>query len=81
MIFDFFNKDKPKGNVLPFPGPYVEPVKPVKEPGSKTLYSFGVTDDNRLTFSMGYATLTMNEVGVQQLIDQLEFFKNQLSKE
>ena len=82
MIFDLFkNKDKDKSNVLPFPGPYVEPAKPVKEPEPKTLYSFGITDDNRLTFTMGYATLTMNEVGVQQLIDQLEFFKNQLSKE
>jgi hypothetical protein len=81
MIFDLFNRNKDQSNVLPFPGPYIEPTKPVKEPESKTLYSFGVTDDNRLTFSIGYATLTMNEVGVQQLIDQLEFFKNQLSKE
>jgi len=78
MIFDFFNKDKSNGNVLPFPGPYVEPAKPVKEPEPKTLYSFGRTDDNRLTFTMGYTTLTMTEGGLQQLIDQLEFFKNQL---
>jgi hypothetical protein len=83
MIFDLFNKnkDKDKSNVLPFPGPYVEPAKSVKEPEPKTLYSFGRTDDNRLTFSIGYATLTMNKHGVQQLIDQLEFFKNQMSKE
>jgi hypothetical protein len=80
MIFDFF-RNKDKSNVLPFPGPYIEPAKSVKEPEPKTIYSFGRTDDNRLTFTIGYTTLTMNEVGVQHLIDQLEFFKNQLSKE
>lgn len=80
MIFDLF-RNKDKSNVLPFPVPYVEPAKPVKEPEPKTLYSFGRTDDNRLTFTMGYTTLTMTEGGLQQLIDQLEFFKNQLSKE
>ena len=57
----------------------VEPEKPVKEP--KTYYTFGLTDDNRLSFTMGYTTLTMNRPGVQHLIDQLEFFKNQLPKE
>jgi len=81
MIFDLFNGNKDKSNVLPFPGPYIDPAKPVKEPEPKTIYSFGRTDDNRLTFTIGYTTLTMNEVGVQHLIDQLEFFKNQLSKE
>ena len=82
MIFDLFNrnKDKDKSNVLTFPGPYVEPAKPVKEPEPKTLYSFGITDDNRLTFTMGYTTLTMTDVGVQKIIEELEFFKNQLSK-
>jgi len=57
----------------------VAPEKPVKEP--KTYYTFGLTDDNRLSFTMGYTTLTMNRPGVQHLIDQLEFFKNQLPKE
>ena len=80
MIFDLFNRNKEKSNVLPFPGPYVEPAKPVKEPEPKTIYSFGRTDDNRLTFTMGYTTLTMTDVGVQKIIEELEFFKNQLSK-
>jgi hypothetical protein len=57
----------------------VEPAKPAKE--SKTYYTFGLTDDNRLAFTMGYTTLTMNRPGLQHLIDQLEFFKNQLHKE
>jgi hypothetical protein len=39
-----------------------------------------LTDDNRVSFQMGYTTLTMNDAGVQQLIDQLEFFKNQLTE-
>jgi hypothetical protein len=57
----------------------VEPAKPAKDP--KTYYTFGLTDDDRLSFTMGYTTLTMNRPGVQHLIDQLEFFKNQLPKE
>ena len=82
MIFDFFNrnKDKEKSNVLPFPTPYIGPEKPVTEP-HKTYYTFGLTDDNRIDFTMGYTTLTMNAAGAQQLIDHLEYFKNQLSKE
>ena len=34
-----------------------------------------------MAFQMGYTTLTMNREGIQNLIDQLEFFKNQLHKE
>jgi hypothetical protein len=85
-MFDWFNKDKTPNNVVPFPNaydppktPYLDPVpSPKKE--SKTYYTLGLTDDNRVSFQMGYTTLTMNDVGIQQLIDQLEFFKNQLEE-
>lgn len=80
-MFDWFKK-KEYSNVIKFPEvkpPYVEPPEAKKE--SKTYYTFGVTDDNRLAFTMGYTTLTMNRPGVQHLIDQLEFFKNQLNEE
>ena len=79
MIFDFFKK-RDSSNVVKFPGPtpYVAPPEPESH---KTYYKLGLTDDNRLDFTMGYTTLTMNEAGAQKLIDQLEFFKNQLSKE
>lgn len=88
-IIDWFKfKDKLPSNVVPFPPskeeakvPYVVPPSPPKEKEHKTYYMFGLTDDNRVSFQMGYATLTMNAEGVQDLIDQLEFFKNKLREE
>jgi hypothetical protein len=80
-MFDWFKK-REYTNVIKFPEvktPYVEPPEPKKE--SKTYYTFGLTDNNRMAFQMGYTTLTMNREGVQTLIDQLEFFKNQLHEE
>jgi hypothetical protein len=58
----------------------VEPPAP-KEKESTTYYSIGHTDDNRVSLRMGYTTLTMNYAGVQNLIDQLELYKNQLHEE
>ena len=81
LMFDLFKKNKMPKNVVPFPAPKaVAPVEPPapKEKESKTYYTFGLTNDNRLSFQMGYTTLTMNHAGVQNLIDQLEFFKDQL---
>jgi hypothetical protein len=68
-----------KDNVVPFPAsqdnnPYVPPPKPE----SKTFYSIGVTDDQRVSITMGYYTLNMNKEGVQNLIDQLTVFRDQL---
>jgi hypothetical protein len=84
LMFDWFNKDKTPSNILQFPKtketPYVEP--PELEKRSPTIhYTIGHTDDNRVVFKMGYSTLTMNHVGVQHLIDQLELYKSQLYKE
>jgi hypothetical protein len=79
-MFDWMKKNKMPENVVPFPVPapkLVEPPAP-KKPEPKTYYQFGLTDDNRLSFTMGYTTLTMNSAGVENLINQLEFFKNQL---
>jgi len=83
LMFDMFKKNKMPKNVVPFPTPapkLVEPP-PVPKPEPKTYYTFGLTDNNRISFTMGYTTLTMNSAGVQQLIDQLEFFKDQLRDE
>ena len=83
-MFDFLKKKD--SNVVKFPEPketpkmpYVAPPAPKPEP--KTYYTFGLTDDNRVSFTMGYTTLTMNSVGVENLITQLEFFKSQLQDE
>ncbi len=83
-MFDWFKKDKTPSNVVPFPEPKLVPpmpeVEPPEEP-AKIFYRFGVTDKNRLAFQMGYSEITMNRQGVQNLIDQLEFFKNQLAED
>jgi hypothetical protein len=82
-MFDWMKKNKLPANVVPFPTPapkLVEPPTPQK-PEPKTYYTFGLTDDNRVSFTMGYTTLTMNAPGVDQLITQLEFFRDQLHGE
>ena len=81
-MFDWFKKSD-YTNVIPFPEskavPYIEPPKQEKDPS--VHYTIGHTDDNRIAFRIGYSTLTMNHVGVQQLIDQLELYKTQLYTE
>ena len=81
-MFDFLKK-REYSNVVKFPEPKAVPyvAPPVPEPEPKTYYTFGLTSDNRLSFQMGYTTLTMNSAGIQNLIEQLEFFKNQLHEE
>ena len=88
-MFDFFkNKSPEKGNVVPFPekglqGPqgYVVPPEPEKEKPATTYYRLGLTDNNRVSFQMGYSEITMNRAGCQQLIDQIAFFQSQLHEE
>jgi len=85
-MFDWMKKNKMPANVAPFPGstkPHLpkELPEPTPEKVSKTYYTFGLTNDNRVSFAMGYTTLTMNAAGVDQLITQLEFFRDQLQEE
>ncbi len=76
---------KDGAEVLDFPKPKVVPpvpeVKPPKEDPAKIFYRLGLTDNNRVAFSMGYSEITMNREGVQQMIDQLTFFQSQLHDE
>ena len=83
-MFDWFKKGG-GDNVVPFPElkkaiPAMPEVKPPKE-DPKIYYRFGVTDNNRIAFQMGYTEITMNKEGCQNLIDQLTFFMNQLHDE
>ena len=55
--------------------------EPEKEKSPQIFYRFGVTDNNRVAFSMGYSEITMNKEGCQNLIDQLTFFMNQLEED
>jgi len=81
-MFDWFkSKGKEPSNVVPFPEPKTVPyVEPPEKPAT-VFYRIGVTDQNRIAFSMGYSEITMTKVGVQNMIDQLEFFKSQLEDE
>lgn len=91
-MFDFFRRktakeymdeasnvyNLPKPKAVP-PMPEVEPPK--KEEPAKIFYRFGLTDNNRVAFSMGYSEVTMNKEGCQQMIDQIKFFQSQLADE
>jgi len=78
MIFDWFKKPD-YTNVVKFPEtktPYIAP--PAREPETKVFYRIGVTDKDRLAFQVGYSELTMTRKGVQNLIEQLQVFRDQL---
>lgn len=88
-MFDFFRRRTAKdyleeaSNVYNLPAPKIVPpvpeVKPPKkEEDAKIYYRLGLTDNNRVAFSMGYSEITMNREGIQQMIDQLTFFQSQL---
>lgn len=78
-MFDWFGRKPDYDNVVKFPeqvkvpAPYADP--PMKE---QEYYSIGVTSENRVTFKIGYSTLTMNRKGVENLIQQLQVFRDQL---
>jgi hypothetical protein len=80
-MFDWFKK-RDHSNVIKFPEqikvptPYIEP--PNKE---QEYYSIGVTSENRITFKTGISTLTMNREGVENLIQQLSVFRDQIKEE
>lgn len=88
-MFDWFKKkDSLPSNVVKFPEsksypkmPEVELPAPEPEKAGKTYYRLGLTDNNRVAFSMGYTEVTMNREGIQNMIDQLEFYKSQLEEE
>jgi len=83
LMFNLFGK---KDNVYNLPGsksvpPEPEVETPKQEEPAKIFYRLGLTDNNRVAFSMGYSEITMNRTGVQQMIDQLTFFQSQLNDE
>ena len=86
-MFDWFKKkDKTPNNVFPFPEPKEYPKMPEVNPPKEdkpahTYYRLGITDNNRISLQMGYSEITMNREGVQNLIDQLTVFMNQLQEE
>lgn len=92
-FFDFFRSktakeylEDAKDNVYNLPKPKLVPPMPEVKPPKKeepahTFYRLGLTDNNRVSFQMGYSEITMNYEGCQQMIDQLTFFQSQLYDE
>lgn len=66
-------EQKPMWNCPPEPE-----VKELKEKDPTIFYRFGVTDKNRVAFSMGYSEITMNKQGCQEMIEEITFFMNRL---
>jgi hypothetical protein len=82
LMFDIFKKKS--SNVVQFPekmNNYLPP-EPPKEPEkpAHTFYRLGITDNNRVSFVMGYSEITMNAQGIDNLIAQLTLFKEQLNE-
>lgn len=67
--------------VVPFPELKAVPPAPKEDTAGKTCYSLGLTDNNRVSLHVGYGSVTMNAVGVQNLIDHLALLKNQIAHE
>lgn len=86
-MFNWFKGKKEEtetpSNVVPFPKPELVPTPETEEPEepAKIYYRLGLTDNNRVAFSMGYSEITLNKEGCQQMIDQLAFFQSQLHEE
>jgi hypothetical protein len=68
--------------VVPFPELKAVPTpEPEPEQPGRVFYRLGLSDNNRVALSMYYGEITMNGPGVQRLIDQLEFYKSQLTED
>ena len=84
-MFDWFRRPD-YSNVVKFPeqpkvpnNPYIEPPKREKNPA--VYYAIGHTDNNRVSLTVGHTSVFMTYDGVQMLIDQLELYQSQLSKD
>ena len=84
-MFNLFSKkDKKPSNVVPFPAsqdnnPYIPPPKEEEKPAT-TYYRLGITSNSRVSFQMGYSEITMNADGVDNMIRQLELFRDQIKE-
>jgi hypothetical protein len=83
-MFNWFKK-KDESNVVKFPESnegsyptYVDPPEPEKP--ATTYYRLGMTSDNRVSLAMGYSEITMNVAGINNMIKQLECFRDQIAE-
>lgn len=83
-MFDFFRRRTAKEFMEEAKETYqVPPIPEVKTPESNptVCYSVGPTDDNRVSLTVGWSTITMNQKGCQALIDALSVAMNNLEEE
>ena len=80
MFFDIFKGDKKPSNVVPFPVkeipiPVAQPPAENPKLKARANYLIGVNQDGAVQLSVGeYATLTMTDAGVVQLIEDLSHY-------
>lgn len=58
----------------------VSDIEPPEKPAT-VFYRIGTTDQNRVSFQMGYSEITMDKKGVDNMIRQLAVFRDQLTDE
>lgn len=84
LMFNLFGKkNKDETNVVDFPAPKAVPkmpevVPPKAEEPATTYYRLGITSNSRVSFQMGYSEITMNASGINNMIAQLELFRDQI---
>lgn len=85
-MFDWFKKPD-YTNVVKFPEPKAAPIFPDQVPyydepekPAVTYYRLGITDNSRVSLAMGYSEITMNVAGVNNMIKQLELFRDQIAE-
>ena len=86
LMFNMFGKkDKTPSNVVSFPKPESAPLVPYIAPTALekpaiTYYRLGITDNSRVSLQMGYSEITMNAAGIDNMIKQLECFRDQIKQ-
>lgn len=86
VMFDFFRRRTVKdyldeaSNVYKLPTPKAVPevTPPKEEKPATTFYRLGITSNSRVSFQMGYSEITMNADGIDNMIKQLELFRDQI---
>lgn len=86
-MFDLFKKKTAKdfisevNETYGLPEPVKVPPMPEVEKDPITFYRIGLTDNNRVSFQMGYSEITMNANGINTMIKMLESARDQIEPE
>lgn len=80
-MFNLFGKRTAKEFLEEAKETYTVPKEEkTKEQPSISYYRIGLTNDNRVSFTIRYDEITMSVQGVDDLIAQLQLFRDQLNK-